>query len=196
MPLPDFLGAPTELRLAGSAPGAVGGSATSNPLQLVMQTQLQTEWCWAAVTASISAFYQDTPPKKQCELATDLLFTPCCIDQLPPPPPPTWSGNAPYALDGALQLINHMKGDLISNVIPFAQIVAEIDAGHPVCCHINWTSGNNLSGHFNAIVGYDNKTQDVIVRDPYLIYGESTVPYETLKSNYHGGTWDQTYLTL
>ena len=195
MPLPDFLGTPTDLKTgAGPAPQAAGGAASNNPLQIAVQTQLQTEWCWAAVTASISAFYSDAPAKKQCELATTLLYTDCCIEPLPPPPPPAWSGNAPYALDGALQLVNHLKGDLISDVIPFAQIVTEIDAGNPVCCHINWTTGN-LGGHFNVIVGYDGTTRDVIVRDPYSPYGQSTLPYETFKSNYHGGTWDQTYLT-
>jgi hypothetical protein len=197
VPLPDFLGAPTDLSPGEeSEQQAIGsGAATANPLPLAMQPQLQTEWCWAAVAASIGTFYQDAQPKQQCELATELLFTPCCIDPLPPPPPPAWQGNAPYALDGALKLIKHLNGDLVAQPLSFEQVVAEIDAGSPVCCHIEWVDAAGLRGHFNAIVGYDRQTQDVIVRDPYAPYGESTLPYETFKSNYHGGAWDQTYKT-
>ncbi len=111
----------------------------------------------------------------------------CCITPLPPPPPPYWAGNRPYALDGALRVVNHRAGDPTGGALPFSSIMSEIDAGKPICCHISW-------GHFNVIVGYyDDSTQDIIVCDP--LFKETTLPYDTFVSRYHEGAWDDSYLT-
>ena len=197
MQLPMFLGSLTDLPSSdGSQPlAAVNNVAGQNPLPLSVQPQLQTEWCWAAVASSIAAFYRDAQPISQCELATQYLHMPCCIDPLPGPPPQQWDGNQSYTLDVPLQVLHHLAEPLIPDVIPFEDIVADIDAGRPICCHIAWNQDAPHDGHFNVIVGYDSHTQDVIIRDPYATYGESTVPYKTFQSNYHGGSWDQTCRT-
>jgi hypothetical protein len=74
-------------------------------------------------------------------------------------------------------------------------VVQAIKAGHPVCCHIQWESSGAAGGHFNAIVGYDAGSRDVVVADPESSYGVCTVPYDAFLANYHGGSWDQTCLT-
>jgi hypothetical protein len=195
--LPDFLGSLTDLLLSDVSPSqASANSATNpNPLSFAMQPQQQSEWCWAAVAASISSFYGDAPAKSQCELATQYLQMPCCANPLPPPPPPQWDGNQSYTLDVPLQVLNHLAAPLIPDVMLFEDIVKDINAGKPICCHIKWDQDAPHDGHFNAIVGYDSQTQDLIIHDPYAAYGQSTVPYDTFKSNYHGGSWDQTCRT-
>jgi hypothetical protein len=196
VPVPAFLGPLTDLpRGDGSQPRVVADAARPNPLSFSMQPQKQTEWCWAAVAASISSFYNDAQPRSQCELATQFLGVPCCIDPLPSEPPPPWDGNSSYSLDVPLTVLRHLAGQLIPDVLSFDDIVTQINSGKPICCHIKWDQDAPHGGHFNVIVGYDAHTQDVIVRDPYAAYGEKTLPYEAFKSNYHGGSWDQTYLT-
>jgi hypothetical protein len=163
-----------------------------NPLPVHMQDQLQTEWCWAATAASISAFYGDNPMVRQCEVASRCLSMQCCVDPLPGPPPPDWDGNRVYTLSMALALLEHLSEPIVTRALTFDEIVAEIDAGRPVCCHIEF---DDYPGHFNVIVGYDADTHDVIVRDPSTRYGDGTYPYEAFKSDYYGGTWDQSYRT-
>lgn len=196
MTLPAFLGPLTDLP-SSSSQAAVAAIATAspNPLPFSMQSQLQTQWCWAAVASSIGQFYNDAQPQSQCELASQFLGMSCCLDPLPGPPPPSSDGNGAYSLDVPLTVLHHFAGPLILDAIPFQDIVTDIDAGKPICCHIKWNQDAPHDGHFNAIVGYDIQTQDVIIRDPYTAYGERTLPYDTFKSNYHGGSWDQTCRT-
>jgi hypothetical protein len=93
-----------------------------------------------------------------------------------------------WALEDALGVIHHLAEGPTGGVLPFSSIISEINAGRPVCCHISW-------GHFNVIVGYyDDSAQDIVVRDP--LFGEKTLPYEMFVSSYHGGAWDDSYLTL
>jgi hypothetical protein len=79
--------------------------------------------------------------------------------------------------------------------LDFASLVAELRAGHPVGCQIQWDGGGAAGGHFNAVVGFGTVHEDVIVRDPLSDYGESTLPYAVFREDYHGGSWTQAYRT-
>ena len=197
MELPAFLRPSTELPPGDASPLRISAAAGAppNPLSFGMQTQQQSEWCWAAVAASIAAFYGDTPAKSQCELATHYLGLPCCIDPLPAAPPPRWAGNRSFTLDVPLQVLKHLAAPVIPDVMSFEDIVKDIDAGKPICCHIRWATAAPHDGHFNVIVGYVRELRELVIHDPYATYGHSTLPYDTFKSNYHGGSWDQTCRT-
>jgi hypothetical protein len=119
----------------------------------------------------------------------------CCLDPLPGSPPPAWEGNKSYSLDVPLKVLGHLSGSLVSDVMSFAEVMSEINAGRPICCHIAWAAGAQDNGHFNVIAGYVSATQALIICDPNSAYGQATVPYEIFKSNYHGGAWDQTCRT-
>jgi hypothetical protein len=197
MKLPPFL-RPLVAVPAATTSVPLGEKATatsgSNPLSFSMQSQQQSEWCWAATAASVSAFYCDTPAASQCEIASRCLSMSCCITPLPPPPPPYWSGNRTYTLDVALSNLGHLVGGPTGACLDFNTIVAQIRAGHPVCCHISW-DGGAPGGHFMAIIGYDESNADVTVVDPSPVFGDGTFPYKALVQDYHGGQWDDTYLT-
>lgn len=192
MPLPSFLGpfvdVPAALAAQKAANPPAGAEGSPNILPFSMQEQQQTEWCWAATAASVSAYYNVTPVLSQCQIASECLDMECCITPLPPPPPPYWPGNIKYALDVALRVGNHLADGPTGAPLPFSSIVTEINRRRPICCHISW-------GHFNVIVGYyDDSHQDIVVRDP--LHGEHTLPYEMFVSNYYGGTWNNSYLTM
>ena len=186
MPLPSFFGPLMDIPLAPVAPLTASSPAgVPNPLSFSMQPQQQTEWCWAATAASVSAYYNVAPVLTQCEVASKCLGMDCCITPLPQDPPPYWAGNRMWAVDDALSAVQH-PAEPTGGVIPFSSIKDEIDRERPICCHISWE-------HFNVIVGYDDSNQDIVVLDP--LHGDHTLPYETFVSSYYGGVWDNSYLT-
>jgi papain like cysteine protease AvrRpt2 len=187
MPLPSFLGPFRNIPAPAPAAPPLGGGG-ANPLPFTMQTQDFSEWCWAATSSSVCAFYNRPPLMTQCQIASACLNLACCVDPAPPPP---WPCNAPYYLDQALTQTGNLAAPATNGALPFASVTTEIDAGRPVGCHISWSGGG---GHFNAIYGYDAANQDVDLGDPY--YGNQTLPYATLVSSYQNlGAWDYSYLT-
>lgn len=191
MSLPAFLGPFTALPPPARGFGPIGGGP-AHSLAFTMQTQQQTEWCWAATSASVDDFYGPAGMKSQCKIVSGVLGGTCCAT------PGAGSCNQPYYLDIALTWVGHLAQPCIGTAIALASAGAgtpsiedEINAGHPVGCHISWSGGG---GHFNAIHGYDTNTQDVDVADPY--YSTHTLPYAVFKTKYQStGSWDASYLT-
>lgn len=183
MNLPAFLGpftaVPTSAAVAKFA-APLGGAAASLPFS--MQTQQQTNWCWAATSTSVSLFYSAASAWTQCSVATQCLGGACCTQPGP--------CNTVYYLDQALSATGNLASTALG-ALAFASIKTEIDNGRPPCCHISWSGGG---GHFNTIHGYDDATNDVDVADPF--YGAQTLPYATFVNSYRGvGVWDYSYLT-
>lgn len=134
-----------------SAAAVASASGVANPLPFAMQPQAQTKWCWAATAASMSAYYKDTPAIGQCEVATQCLGIPCCIIPLPPPTC-AWEGNQMYTLQVALQVVVHSAHGP-EDPLDFASLVAELRAGHPVGCQIQWDGGGAAGGAFQCSRG-------------------------------------------
>jgi hypothetical protein len=158
---------------------AVGGSA----LPFQMQHQLQTQWCWAAVTASTAAYYR-SGPWTQCSVVNALLAqTACCV-----------SGNSafcnqPFYLDRALTRTGNFSA-LAPGKLSLVDLNAEIEAGRPIGVRVGWGGGG---GHFLAVTGA-SRTGTLQVADPW--FGTSTTDYLTFSTRYQGfGTWTHTYRT-
>lgn len=178
MTLPSFLMPLSPIPVPSVPP--IGGAPSG--LSFTMEAQQQSNWCWAATTASVSKFFMATSTWSQCNVAGSCLSLNCCGNPGP--------CNQPYYLDLALTTTGNYAGP-VTGSYSFANIQTEINGGKPVCCHISWNGGG---GHFVAIYGYDQVTNDVEIGDPYS--GNSTIPYSGLLSGYQGsGTWDYTYLT-
>jgi hypothetical protein len=161
----------------GAAPPSGGG------LQFTMQHQQQTQWCWAAVTSSVAAYYQN-PGWSQCRVVNDRLGqTACCVSGASP------TCNRPWYLDQALDRVGEL-GNYIASPLTLGQLRSEIDAGHPVGVRIGWSNGG---GHFVAIGGYSG-AEIVDVQDPW--FGQSSVDYFVFRTNYQGsGRWTHSYRT-
>jgi hypothetical protein len=155
-------------------------------LTLSMQPQLQSQWCWAACSASVSSFYNSASTWTQCSVVNaELGQTSCCQDGS------TTQCNQPWYLNLALA----RTGNLASwsgGTASMAQIMSEILHARPVGARIGWADGG---GHFVVIAGYLCDSVGYLeVRDP--IYGTSDIPLTTFTTSYNGsGSWTHTYYT-
>ncbi len=118
-------------------------------LQFKIQPQALSQWCWAAVAASICDFYKDSTYGSQCQFVSSVtgLGDCCqsCQDDGEASP-----CNRPYKLGSALWECHHgLK--VRPDPADFDQVKLEIDAGHPIACNVSWPDGN---AHALVISGY------------------------------------------
>lgn len=163
----------------GKAPS--GGAAVS--LFFDMQRQVQSQWCWAATSASVSIFYNNGSTWTQCRVAQQILGSDCCGSPGP--------CNKPWYLNDALTVTNNFVA--ISNPLTFQQVVAELSAGRVVGARVGWYGGG---GHFMVIYGYNtiNGVNYYNIDDP--IYGKSQITESGFLNAYQGaGGWTHSYTT-
>jgi hypothetical protein len=149
-----------------------------------MQAQLQTQWCWSAVSTSASRFYDAASSWTQCTVVNaELSQATCCADGS------TSQCNQPWYLDRALTRTGNLAS-WASGTVPISTIRAQIDAGRPLGARIGWSGGG---GHFVVISGcLDDATRMLEIRDP--IYGTSEISIAAFASSYQGtGSWTHTY---
>jgi hypothetical protein len=162
------------------------------------QRQLQSEWCWAAVAASISKHYNPDSEWCQCKLATRLTRRTktgdkdCCGH--PYTRDIAHTCNQPQYLEKALRLVGRLAAPPRKGPLTFGGIQKDILAGRPVCVRIAWP-GTPI-GHFILIYGCRKSksgNQWLYVEDS--LYGSSTWLYSEFCRNYQyaEGRWSYTY---
>jgi hypothetical protein len=155
-------------------------------LNLKVEHQSQTNWCWAAVAVSVSRFYSSDSSWTQCELVNaETGLTTCCHDGS------SSACDTTHGLGAALtraEVFDHIE----PRSVEYDVVRREIDAGRPIGWRIAWP-GNG--GHFAIIEGYRTVGEEwVSITDPWL--HETDAPVTTLTSgNYGGGRWSHTYFT-
>jgi hypothetical protein len=156
-------------------------------LTVPMQSQLQSNWCWAACTCSTSAFYDPGSTWGQCALVNaELGQTTCCADGA------SADCDVPWYLDRVLQRTGNFRA-LVAGRETWDTVRREIGAGHPVGARIAWRGGG---AHFVLLTGYwtSSGQEEIEVQDP--LTGLSTMALDVFAGNYKGaGTWTHTYLT-
>jgi hypothetical protein len=160
---------------------------------LVVEPQQQTQWCWAAVSKSLSHYYDPGSSWTQCMIVdAELGQTTCCTAG------GTASCNQPWYLDLALTRVGNLQS-ATSGTLSFSTLQSETMNNHPPCARQGWAGGG---GHFVAIVccyqfrslAMGTTSTSVGVSDPW--YGDSIVDYATFVSGYMGtGMWTHSYLT-
>jgi hypothetical protein len=159
----------------------------SNRLAFTMQTQLASNWCWAATSNSVSHFYWSSSTWTQCTIVNaELGRSDACNTPTP------GGANVPWYLDRALTRTRNFVS-ITAGPAPFSTIRAEIDAGRPVGARIGWSGGG---GHFVVVYGYSvwRDTLYVDIGDP--VNGNSHQTLDDFSTNYLGsGTWTHYYLT-
>lgn len=153
--------------------------------KFIMQDQQLDQWCWAAVTASVSQFLLGSA-RTPCDVATHLLRKPCCRNED--------ACDEPASLTLALRAFKLLAGSPIQGPLSFAEIQQTIDAGFVIPARIVW-DGNPSTAHFVVISGYAverNGVPQLQVDDPH--YGRSIIDHEQFVSSYlDRGQWQQTY---
>ncbi|QXI13480.1 papain-like cysteine protease family protein [Pseudomonas zeae] len=149
-------------------------------LNFNMQKQTQTNWCWAAVSASVGNYY-GTGNWTQCGVASTQLDRNCCNQPGP--------CNVYGYLDSALQTTRSYNG-MNQGSLQMSAIQNQINMGRPVGLRCAWYGGG---AHFLTIYGTNGDY--VLVADS--IYGYSTRALNAFPRAYNGGgNWTHTYFTV
>ncbi|MER5635900.1 papain-like cysteine protease family protein [Kitasatospora sp. NPDC002227] len=146
--------APT-LSVGTQQPRTATASYTWRKLNLTMQQQVNSNWCWAASGNTIATYYGYNYSQNQfCNAAFGRSTNSTCP-------------NSQAALDdvqNALSWIGINPGSYVNGYLRYSTVQSEIDANRPVETRIQWSSGG---GHMEVIYGYDVSNNWVYWGDPW-----------------------------
>jgi hypothetical protein len=166
---PVFAGVhPADLPV-GAAPGS------EDRLPFVMEQQEQTEWCWAAVAASVSRHHDPSSTWTQCLIAdAEFGVNICCDDGS------CRACNRSHPVGSGLRRTGNLDR-FLNRAVDFDEVKAEVAARKPVCVRIAWQP---RGGHAAVIAGYVEAggARYVIIHDP--LHGESTCEFEEFLTGY------------
>ncbi|WP_347904656.1 papain-like cysteine protease family protein [Pseudomonas purpurea] len=155
-------------------------SFASANLNFTMQKQTQTNWCWAAVSASVGNYY-GTGSWTQCGVANAEQGRNSCCNQPGP------CNNYGY-LDSSLRTTRSFAS-MSQGTLQLSAIENQINQGKPIGVRVAWYGGG---AHFLTFYGTNGNY--VSVADS--IYGYSTRALNSFPGSYNGGgNWTTTYFT-
>ncbi|MGE0132172.1 MAG: papain-like cysteine protease family protein [Blastocatellales bacterium] len=184
-------------------------------MRFKLQKQMQSNWCWAAVTNSLLGFFNSEISLTQCEIVrkclnhtgqtsqssqttepnaavTQKLVPDCCQNG------DSEACNIPFKLSQALQEMGILES-YEQRALSLDEMRRQISRGVPLAVRIRWRDGNK-GGHFVTVtaIGPDNPRGDdftwIRVADPNDRIA-SYIPYGTLRNNYKGhGEWTHSYM--
>ena len=152
-------------------------------LVFAMQTQQQTNWCWAAVAASVSAFFDPNTNWRQCSIVNaEFNRNDCCTNGS------SANCNKPWYIDLGLQRTGNFRSKS-TGAGTMTDVSQDVNISRPLCVRIGWSGGG---GHAVAIDGYHRGLDMVAIDDPW--YGASDVSLATFQTAYQGsGSWTHSY---
>ncbi|MFI5806994.1 papain-like cysteine protease family protein [Streptomyces sp. NPDC051561] len=124
-------------------------------LNITMQAQEKTNWCWAAAGNTIATWFGRNYSQNQfCNAAFNRSQSTTC------PNNQATLGNVQDGLDWAG--IN--PGSYVTGYLRYPTVQTEISANRPIETRIQWQSGG---GHMHVIYGYDTASSWVYWGDPW-----------------------------
>jgi hypothetical protein len=168
-------------------------------LGFVIQQQEKVTWCWSAVGTSCALFYNSASGWTQCKMATKAIQPSpgnCCGETAIPACDVTWFlENSDRSLGSFI--VADIANGFVKGAIPFAQVMAELDAKRPVAYRLKLDYEGMTMFHFVVIAGYevtDAGKQIVSVYDSF--FGNAEMEYSRFISNYkYKGSVTHTFLT-
>lgn len=134
---------------------AEGAALASKRLNITMQAQQKTNWCWAAGGNTIATWFGRTYSQNQfCNAAFNRQQGYDC------PNSQASLDNVQNALDWAG--IN--PGSYVNGWLRYTTVQTEINANRPIETRIQWSNGG---GHMHVIYGYDTASSWVYWGDPW-----------------------------
>ncbi|MEV4945949.1 papain-like cysteine protease family protein [Streptomyces sp. NPDC053755] len=146
----------TTTASASAGPEADGPAAlASRRLNITMQAQQKTNWCWAAGGNTIATWFGRSYTQNQfCNAAFDRQQGYDC------PNNQATLGNVQTGLRWA----GVNPGSYVTGWLRYPTVQTEINAGRPVETRIQWSSGG---GHMHVVYGYDDANSWVYWGDPW-----------------------------
>ncbi|MER5351084.1 papain-like cysteine protease family protein [Kitasatospora sp. NPDC002551] len=172
--------APSQrVRPAGAAGATADLAGTSKKLDITMQQQQQSNWCWAASGNTIATWYGYSYSQNQfCNAAFGRSTGSSC------PNSQATLGD----VQNALSWIGINPGSYVSGYLRYSTVQTEVNADRPVETRIQWSSGG---GHMHVLYGYDTGSNWVYWGDPW----PSNYRYNWADYNYYvsNGTFSWTH---
>ncbi|WP_407286104.1 papain-like cysteine protease family protein [Streptomyces sp. BP-8] len=132
-----------------------GAPRAANRLNISMQAQEQSNWCWAASGNTIATWYgRNYSQNEFCNAAFNRQQGSTC------PNNQATLGNVQTAFDS----MGINSGSYVSGWLRYGTVQSEINANRPVETRIQWSSGG---GHMHVIYGYDTDRNWVYWGDPW-----------------------------
>ncbi|WP_406092101.1 papain-like cysteine protease family protein [Kitasatospora purpeofusca] len=164
-------------------PAAAGATAdlagTFKKLNITMQQQQQTNWCWAASGNTIATWYGYTYSQNQfCNAAFGRSSNSSC------PNSQATLGD----VQNGLSWVGINPGSYVTGYLRYATVQTEVNADRPIETRIQWSSGG---GHMHVVYGFDTSNNWVYWGDPW----PSNTRYNWADYNYYvsNGTFSWTH---
>lgn len=175
------------------------GTVAYKNLDIKGEAQSQSQWCWAAVSATVINhynYYKINP----CQIASEAFKTNCCLNEK--------ECNNQNSLLFISEIIEKYSAatTIVHGIVSASEIKNEIDKNNPMILRIE----SKFSGHFIVIGGYSiNRDKDgndelfLMIQDPMWGYQINTnkigefVSYNSLKNGFWGNynfRWTHTML--
>ncbi|MFG3493510.1 papain-like cysteine protease family protein [Streptomyces sp. NPDC047928] len=124
-------------------------------LNITMQAQQKSNWCWAAAGNTIATWFGRGYSQNQfCNAAFDRQQGYDC---------PNWQATLGHVQTG-LRWAGVSPGSYVNGWLRYSTVQNEINANRPVETRIQWASGG---GHMHVIHGYDDSRSWVYWGDPW-----------------------------
>ncbi|GAA4924215.1 papain-like cysteine protease family protein [Streptomyces coeruleoprunus] len=124
-------------------------------LDITMQAQQKTNWCWAAAGNTIATWFGRGYSQNQfCNAAFNRQQGTDC---------PNWQATLGNVQTG-LRWAGINPGSYVDGWLRYSTVQTEINADRPVETRIQWSSGG---GHMHVIYGYDDSRSWVYWGDPW-----------------------------
>ncbi|MER6396570.1 papain-like cysteine protease family protein [Kitasatospora sp. NPDC001603] len=152
---PAPTGASAQVRPA-AAPGSTADLAgTFKKLNITMQQQQQTNWCWAASGNTIATWFgYDYSQNQFCNAAFGRSSNSSC------PNSQATLGD----VQNGLSRVGINPGSYVTGYLRYSTVQTEVNANRPIETRIQWSSGG---GHMHVVYGYDTGSNWVYWGDPW-----------------------------
>ncbi|MBD0691646.1 papain-like cysteine protease family protein [Streptomyces sp. CBMA123] len=139
-----------------AAPGSTADLAgTFKKLNITMQQQQQTNWCWAASGNTIATWFGYNYSQNQfCNAAFGRSVDSNCPN----------SQASLADVQNGLDWVGINPGSYVTGYLRYSTVQSEVDANRPVETRIQWSSGG---GHMHVVYGYDTSNNWVYWGDPW-----------------------------
>ncbi|MFC8509268.1 papain-like cysteine protease family protein [Streptomyces sp. NPDC057411] len=148
--------APASAAPAGSGTqGDTVSAYASKRLNITMQAQQKTNWCWAGGGNTIATWFGRGYTQNQfCNAAFNRQQGYDC---------PNWQATLGNVQNG-LSWAGINPGSYVDGWLRYSTVQTEINANRPIETRIQWSSGG---GHMHVIYGYDDANSWVYWGDPW-----------------------------